>query len=215
MARRAKVLFLYRELVRNLVVSELKGRYKGSVLGFVWTLLNPLGMMLVFTLVFGVLWPNNGIEKYPLFLLCGLLPWNFFQASVMGSTNSIVANGNLVKKVYFPREVLPTSTVLSQLVNFLLAFLVLFGVLLVFRVPFEPVAVVVARRDPDPDLLHIGHRLDSQYAECVLPRHHDDHGSRHAGLVLFDPHLLLCGTVAGNLHVLGCRTRRPPHHLHL
>lgn len=138
MIKRLQELFRYRELVRNLVVSELKARYKNSILGFVWSLLNPLGMMLVFTAVFGVLWPNHTIEKYPIFLLCGLLPWNYFSAGVMGSMNSIVHNANLIKKVYFPREVLPIAAVLAQLVNFLLAFLVLFAALIVFRAHFSP-----------------------------------------------------------------------------
>ena len=136
--RRLQELFRYRGLLRNLVVSELKVRYKNSALGFVWSLLNPLGMMVVFTVVFGVLWPNNYIEKYPLFLLCGLLPWNYLAASINSSTNSIVANSNLVKKVYFPREVLPISSVLAQLINFLLAFIVLFAVLLIFRSNLSP-----------------------------------------------------------------------------
>lgn len=138
MIKRLQELFRYRELIRNLVVSELKARYKNSVLGFVWSLLNPLGMMLVFTAVFGVLWPNHTIEKYPIFLLCGLLPWNYFSAGVMGSMNSIVNNANLIKKVYFPREVLPIAAVLAQLVNFLLAFLVLFAALIIFRANFSP-----------------------------------------------------------------------------
>ncbi|MFN8491946.1 MAG: ABC transporter permease [Caldilineaceae bacterium] len=136
---RLRALFHYRELVRNLVVSELKARYKASVLGFVWSLLNPLGMMLVFTVVFSfLLTDNKRVEKYPLFLLCGLLPWNYFSAAVMSSVNSVVANANLVKKVYFPREVLPIASVLAQLVNFLLAFVVLFAALVIFRAHFSP-----------------------------------------------------------------------------
>ena len=83
-------LLTFRDLVVNLVVRELKARYKRSILGFLWTLLNPLAMMLVFTIVFTVLMPNNQIPNYPLFLLCGLLPWNFFSAGVMVSINSIV-----------------------------------------------------------------------------------------------------------------------------
>jgi lipopolysaccharide transport system permease protein len=138
LSARLATLYRYRGLIYNLVLRELKARYKNSVLGFVWSLLNPLAMMIVFTIVFGVLWPNGSIEKYPLFLLCGLLPWNFFSNSVMGSINSIVDNGNLVKKVYFPRETLPIATVLANLVNFLLAFIVLFGVLIVFRANFSP-----------------------------------------------------------------------------
>jgi len=127
-----------RELILNLTVRELKVRYKNSILGFVWALLNPLGMMLVFTFVFTVLVPSGNIEKYPVFLLSGLLPWNFFSSGVMTSTSSVVANSNLVKKVYFPREVLPISSVLANLVNFLLALLVLFALLIVFRVRLSP-----------------------------------------------------------------------------
>ena len=106
MLQRFVLLYQYRELVRNLVISDLKGRYKNSALGFVWSLLNPLGMMIVFSIVFGVLLKggNNAIDKYPLFLLCGLLPWNFFADSVLSGINSVVVNANLVKKVYFPRE---------------------------------------------------------------------------------------------------------------
>lgn len=131
-------LITYRELIYNLTIKELKSRYKSSVLGFVWSLLNPLAMMLVFTVVFGVLMRNDQIDKFPLFLLCGLLPWNFFSAAVMTGTHSIVSNSNLVKKVYFPREVLPISTVLSALVNFLLGFILLFGALLIFGSQLSP-----------------------------------------------------------------------------
>lgn len=137
-ARRLRELYRYRELLRNLVASELKARYKNSVLGFFWSLLNPLFMMLVFTVVFGVLSPNQTIEKYPLFLLCGLLPWNFFSDSILTSVNSVVGNANLIKKVYFPREVLPIASVLAQLVNFLLAFILLFVALVIFRAQFSP-----------------------------------------------------------------------------
>jgi lipopolysaccharide transport system permease protein len=127
----------YKELIFNLVTRELKARYKGSVLGFLWSLLNPLGMMLVFTVVFTVLMPS-GIDRFPVFLLCGLLPWNFFSAGVMVSINSIAGNANLVKKVYFPREVLPIASVMANLVNFLLALVVLFAVLIVSRAQFSP-----------------------------------------------------------------------------
>lgn len=127
-------LIRYRELVQNLVVRDLKARYKNSVLGFLWSLLNPLLTMAVFTVVFTFMMPNNQIDKFPVFLLCALLPWNFFQAALMGCTNSIVDHAALIKKVYFPREVLPISAVLSNFVNFLLALVVLFAMLFVFRV---------------------------------------------------------------------------------
>lgn len=128
----------YRELIVNLTIRELKARYKNSVLGFFWSLLNPLGMMLVFTVVFTVLMPNNQIRNFPVFLLCGLLPWNFFSAGVMTGTNSIVSNSNLVKKVYFPRTVLPIASVLANLVNFLLALIVLFALLFAFKIRLSP-----------------------------------------------------------------------------
>ena len=135
---RLRELVRYRDLIRNLVVSEIKSRYKNSVLGFVWSLLNPLAMMLVFTVVFGVLRPNHQVENLPIYLLCGLLPWNFFSASVVSTINSIVGNGNLIKKVYFPREVLTIAAVLAQLINFLLALVVLFAALLIVRTNFSP-----------------------------------------------------------------------------
>ena len=108
-------LIAYRELLINLVVRDVKTRYKNSVLGFVWSLLSPLAMMVVFTVVFGVLYPNNNIQNFPIFLLSGLLPWNFFSTALLAGSNSVVANSNLVKKVYFPREILPLASVLSGL----------------------------------------------------------------------------------------------------
>lgn len=129
-------LMRYRSLVLNLVLRDLKSRYKRSVLGFLWSLLNPLAMMLVFTVVFTVIMPSQ-IENYPIFLLCGLLPWNFFTGALMLSINSVAGNANLVKKVYFPREVLPISSVLANLVNFLLGLAVLMVVLIVVRADFS------------------------------------------------------------------------------
>jgi lipopolysaccharide transport system permease protein len=136
--RRFGELVRFRELVYNLIVRELKARYKSSALGFLWSLLNPLGMMLVFTVMFTVMLRNDHIRNYPIFLLCGLLPWNYFSAGVMVSISSIVGNANLVKKVYFPREALPMASVLANLVNFLLALLVLFAALMVFHVRLSP-----------------------------------------------------------------------------
>lgn len=127
----------YREFVRNLVARDLKVRYRNSVLGFVWSLLNPLLMMTVYTVVFSVLLRND-IPNFPLFVLVGLLPWNFAVTSVMGSVTSVVGNSHLIKKVYFPREVLPLSLVLSNLVNFLLALPVLFALMLVTGGSFTP-----------------------------------------------------------------------------
>jgi lipopolysaccharide transport system permease protein len=136
-------LFGYRDLLRNLVARDLKVRYKNSVLGIVWSLLNPLGMMLVFTVVFTILIPNNSIERFPIFLLCGLLPWNWFSGSVVGSIYSVVGSSALVKKVYFPREILPISTVLSNLVHFLIALIVLFGMMIATGTPLTVWALIL------------------------------------------------------------------------
>jgi len=123
-------LLRYREAIRMLVVRDLAVRYSNSVLGVLWSLLNPLLMMGVFTLVFTFFMPSQ-IEKYPLYILTGLLPWNFFIASLAGTVVSILQNGPLVSRVYFPREILPLSVVLSNLINFLLALSLLFVIMLV------------------------------------------------------------------------------------
>ncbi len=123
----------YRYLLQNLVKRDLKARYKNSVFGVLWSLLNPLGMMLVFTLLFTVLRPNS-TRQYAIFVLVGLIPWNFFSGSLMSGTTSVVMNSTLVKKVYFPRELLPASSILSNLVNFALAFVVLIIFLYVFGI---------------------------------------------------------------------------------
>lgn len=127
-ARKLAELWAYRELMRNMVARDLKARYKNSILGYFWSLLNPLMTMLIFWLVFSVLIPNN-IPMFPVFLLVGLLPWNFAVTSVSGGMRAIIDNANLVKKVYFPREILPITVVLANLVNYLLALPVMFLVM--------------------------------------------------------------------------------------
>jgi len=138
MISKLRELFSYRELIENLVVRDLKVRYRSSVLGFFWSWLNPLLLMTVFTVVFTVMMPNLAIPKFPVFVLCALLPWNFFSAAVASAINSIVHNAHLTKNVYFPREILPISTVLSNLANFLLSLPVLFLFVVLFRVPLTP-----------------------------------------------------------------------------
>ncbi len=128
-----------RELLNNLTLRELRSKYKRSFLGWIWSLLNPLANTLVYTVVFGVLFkakpPEEGpshLQVYALYLLCALLPWNFFQTSVMSSVGSLVGNGNLIKKTYFPRELLPASTVGAALVSHLIEMGLLLVVLLAF-----------------------------------------------------------------------------------
>ena len=106
-------LYSYRDLLANLVIRDLKVRYKKSALGFVWSLLNPLLMMVVFTIVFTILTVPN-IENFPVFVLTGLVAWNFFANSIMGAAFTVVGNSTLINKVYFPRELLPASLVVLQ-----------------------------------------------------------------------------------------------------
>lgn len=115
----------YRSLLLNLTRTNVKVRYRNSVLGVLWSLLNPLLMMLVFSVIFGKLMPREDIRLYPVFFLVGLLPWQFFTGGLMSGTVSSTNNAAMLKKIYFPRELLPTSAMLTSLVNFALAFIVL------------------------------------------------------------------------------------------
>jgi lipopolysaccharide transport system permease protein len=143
--KRIKELYEYRDLLITMAIKELKLQYRNSILGFFWSLLNPLLMMLIFTFVLGQIF-RIGIKNFPIFLLTGLFAWNFFNSSIVGGTGSIVSNANLVKKVYFPREILPLSIVLASLFNFVLSLVVLFLFLIYYGYsfwPFLPLLVVV------------------------------------------------------------------------
>ncbi len=126
---RLEELYAYREMIFSLVRRDLKGRYKGSVLGFFWTFLNPLLQLAVYTMVFSLIM-RAGIEDYYLFLFVALIPWIFFSTSLTGGASCIMAQQDMVKKIYFPREVLPIAYVTSQFVNMLLSFFVIFAVLI-------------------------------------------------------------------------------------
>ena len=130
-------LWDYRELIRNLVLRDLRVRYKGSALGYLWTQLAPLLMMLVFWFVFSLLQPA-GLPMYPVFLMVGLLPWNFCSEAVNGGTRSVLDNANLIKKVFFPREVLPLVNVFSSLLNFILTLPMLLVVMAVVQLLYPP-----------------------------------------------------------------------------
>jgi lipopolysaccharide transport system permease protein len=123
-----KKLFSYRELLFSLTKKELKVKYRGSVLGFFWSLLNPILTMLVYTFVFSIVL-RGGIKQFAVFLICALLPFNFLSNSVNYGSGCIISNSNLVNKIYFPREIIPLSIVLSNLVNFFFELAALFIVL--------------------------------------------------------------------------------------
>lgn len=123
-------IYNYRAMIASLIRRDLRGRYKGSVLGFAWTFLNPLLQLVVYTIVFSTIM-RSGIEDYYLFLFVALIPWIFFSTSIQGGASCILAQKDLVAKIYFPREVLPIAHVTSSLVNMLLSFLVVFAALLI------------------------------------------------------------------------------------
>lgn len=137
MVAQAVELVRYRSLVTNLVAKDLKVRYKSSVLGFFWSLLNPLLMMLVFTFVFTQLLGET-IEHFPVFVLIGLLSWNWTSASVSAANTCLIANAPLINKVYFPRMLLPISVVASNMANYVLALPVIFLFMGIYRMEFTP-----------------------------------------------------------------------------
>lgn len=135
MIEQLRTLFRYRLLTQSLVSRELKARYRGSVLGFFWSFVNPLLLLLVYVAVFTVILPGRHLatmEPYALFLFCGILPWSFFSASLLESAGVLMAGSNLIKKVLFPAEVLPVVNVLTNLVQFLLGLPVLLGFLVAY-----------------------------------------------------------------------------------
>ena len=134
-------IYEYREMVFSLIKRDLKGRYKGSALGFLWTFLNPLFQLIVYTSVFSTIM-KAGYDQYYLFLFVALIPWIFFSTSVVGGASCIWAQKDMVNKIYFPREVLPIAHVTCQLVNMLLSFIVIFSVLILSGHGVNPVALL-------------------------------------------------------------------------
>lgn len=134
MIQQIKEIYQYREMFKNLVAKELRARYKGSVLGFLWTFINPLMMLVVYSIVFSFVMRVQ-IEHYSMFLFVGLLAWNYLANSAQMGVSSIVAGGGLIKKTYFPREILPLASVVANLINYILSLLILIPALLVVKVP--------------------------------------------------------------------------------
>jgi ABC-type polysaccharide/polyol phosphate export permease len=147
-------VYKFRVLIQNLVSRELKARYRGTVLGFLWSFFNPLLLMIVYTFVFGfILQPKDpsigNSWEYALFLFCGILPWVWFSSSSIESANTLMINGNLIKKILFPAEILPLVTVTSNFIHFLFGLPILLIFMLVLGKPptlfalFLPVVILV------------------------------------------------------------------------
>ncbi len=119
----------------SLVARELKARYRGSVLGFLWSFINPLLLLLIYSFVFTTVMPNTteGVQPYQLFMFCGILPWNWFSTSLSDAAGSLISGGNLIKKVLFPAEVLPIVSVLTNMVHFFLGLPILVVFLVLYN----------------------------------------------------------------------------------
>ncbi|MBR2240716.1 MAG: ABC transporter permease [Clostridia bacterium] len=143
-----KNIYNYRELLKNNVKKEIRGKYKKSVLGVLWTFLNPLLQLAVYAFIFPLIL-KNAQEYYIIFVCAGLIPWTFFTTAVAQSTWTVVGNANIVKKVYFPREILPISVVTSAMVNFLISTIIIvafclgYGLGISKYIIFYPIILVI------------------------------------------------------------------------
>ncbi len=120
-----KDLYAYRELLKNNIKKDIRGKYKGSFLGVIWTFMNPLLMTLVYAIVFPYLMRGAQYEHYTTFIVIGILAWNWFSTCISQGTYTILGNGGILKKVYFPREILPISVVTSGLINYLITLVII------------------------------------------------------------------------------------------
>ena len=138
MLHNLRQLLRYRGLIQSLVARELKARYRGSVLGFFWSFINPLLLLGIYSFVFVWVLPGKHppeTEPYALFMFCGILPWTWFSSSLNESANVLIGHGNLIKKVLFPAEILPIVTVLANMVHFFFGLPILLGFLIYYWRP--------------------------------------------------------------------------------
>ena len=143
-----KKIYDYRELLKNNVKKEIRGRYKKSLLGVVWTFLNPLLQLAVYAFIFPLILKTTQ-PYYVIFVCVGLIPWTFFTATISQSTWAVIGNANIVKKVYFPREILPISVVTSNMVTFLIStiiiivFCLVYGLGITKYIIFYPIILII------------------------------------------------------------------------
>ncbi len=135
-----KELWEYRAMIGSLIKKEIRGKYKGSVLGFLWTFINPLFQLLIYTVLFTVIMPS-GIENYSMFLFVALVPWLFCSLSISVGSQCVMQSAGLVQKIYFPRIALPIVSVSANFINMLLSFVIVFIGLFVTGVGVSPVAL--------------------------------------------------------------------------
>ena len=133
--KNVKEFYAYRELFYNFALRDIKIRYKQTIFGVMWAVVQPFVMMVIFTVVFSrfIRVSSDGVP-YPVFSYCALVPWTFFVNSIPMATNSLIGNISLVTKVYFPREILPFASVVAFLLDFIIAFLILIALLLVYKI---------------------------------------------------------------------------------
>ena len=136
-----KDLYNYRELLKTNITKDIGGKYKHSFLGILWSFINPLLQITVYAFVFQVILRSN-IENYAVYLCCGLIPWQYFSSIVLRGAAVMVDNGNIIKKVYFTREILPISLVSSEGVNFLISTIIILGFVIVSGIGLSQYALL-------------------------------------------------------------------------
>lgn len=130
MKSRLKEIYAYRDMIKSLVQRELRGKYKGSVLGFLWTFINPLCQIVVYTIVFSII-VRSDLDRFYIYVITGMIPWFFFDSSMRIGAGCVRYQGDMIKKIYFPREVLPIACVTANFVNMLFCFVIVFLTLFV------------------------------------------------------------------------------------
>lgn len=141
MIKRIQEIYTYKDMIKSLVKRELRGKYNGSFLGLLWNLLNPLAQIAVYLIVFSVI-VRNDLENFSVYMISGIVPWFFFESSLRQAAGSIRYQGDMIKKIYFPREVLPIAMVFANLVNMLICFVLVFIVKGVLRMSIGVVALM-------------------------------------------------------------------------
>jgi lipopolysaccharide transport system permease protein len=132
-AKRLAVIISHRQIIKSMVVKNLRGKYIGSTLGISWAIINPLLIMLVITFIFSQVWRTE-IKHFPILVLSALLPWNFFINSIMESTSSMESNAQLLRQFVMPVEVIPLSIVIANLINFLFGFIIVIPIFIIFNI---------------------------------------------------------------------------------